>query len=1145
MVSSRADEARIEAAVSIARRLVADAATREEHLPSRDRRRRQRLRALVTNPGAAAFVASLTDEVPRIREPRAAARRLRALVGEARLDGFSRADRLALRLAGHLAPRVPRVIVPLVVARLRREALVAIVAADDRAFTRHLRRRRAEGFTCNINVLGEAIVGDGEARRRLDTVIALLRRPDVDYVSVKISAICARISALAFDDSVERISAALRELFAAAASSGVFVNLDMEEYRDVELTIAAFERVLDEPPLNHLDAGIALQAYLPDSLDAARRVAEWAVRRRDLGGGRIKIRIVKGANMAMELVDAEIHGWRPAPFPTKAEVDANYKAILDLLLEPRFDDAVRIGVATHNLFDAAWAQVLAAEMAAAGRPARVEPEMLEGMAPAQAAALRARAGKLVLYTPVVSRRDFPAAVAYLVRRLDENTAPGNFLAHVFDLANDEWAFEVQRQAFREAVLARGNVDGSSRRHRASPPAGADGPDIAVEAGAPSFANAADTDWTDPARRRAIAAALAAPPDRRAALPARPPTVADVDDALRTSTGAPWSRVPAVQRAELLERVAAMLEQSRDLLLATMARDAAKTIAEGDPEVSEAIDLARYDAHCARSLVTIEGARASAVGPVVVAPPWNFPLSIPAGGVLAALAAGNPVILKPAPQARATSALLVALCHAAGIPADALQLVAADDDEAGAHLITHRDVAAVILTGAWATAQTFLDWRPDLALHAETSGKNAIVVTACADLDRAIADIVQSAFGHAGQKCSAASVLIAEAVLYDDAAFLARLRDAAATMRVGPATDPATDVGPLIEPPRPELRRALTELDPGETWLLRPECRSADGLCWSPGIRTGVRRDSWFARTECFGPVLGVIRADDLDDALAILADSEFGLTSGLQSLDPAEITRWSQRAAAGNLYVNRGITGAIVRRQPFGGWKHSSVGPTAKTGGPNYVATLCRWEDTGTPLAEVETRFARWMTSVGTVDHDPSGLAAERNTFRYRRLSGGVACRVGTATSERDRALIAAAARVSATRLVLSDAADEPASHFAERLAGLGVDRLRVLGDDADADGFPIRRAAHRAGIVVDTSDPVGAPEVELPRWLREQSLSITAHRYGRVPRRSVPRPPRSALSRSTSAASVTRSSTGHPSSTLARTPRRWATIRR
>ena len=543
----------------------------------------------------------------------------------------------------------------------------------------------------------------------------------------------------------------------------------------------------------------------------------------------------------------------------------------------------------------------------------------------------------------------------------------------------------------------------------------------------------------------------------------------------------------------------------------MADEAGKTIAQGDPEVSEAVDFARYYARESLRLAAVRGASSSPLGTIVVTPPWNFPFAIPAGGVLASLAAGNTVILKPAPQTVRTARLIAEMCWEAGVPDDVLQLVPAADDDAGRRLITHPDVDAVILTGAHATAQMFQSWRPDLRLHAETSGKNALVVSAAADIDEAVADLVTSAFGHAGQKCSAASIAIVEAPLYDDPKFLERIRDAAATLHVGWPTDLATDVGPLIEPPGPALERALTTLEPGESWLLEPERRPEDPRVWSPGIRLGVRPGSWFARTECFGPVLGLVRVDDLGEAIDVQNSTDFGLTAGLHSLDPSEIEQWVDQVEAGNLYVNRGITGAIVQRQPFGGWKRSVVGPTAKAGGPNYVATLARWvDDASRSVGEVGEAYDEWWRTGGAVEHDPTGLTVERNDFRYRPLPGGVAVRFGPDATERQRRLVRMAASTTGTRLVESDVEHETSAQFTARLPGLGIGRYRMIGGDLEQD---LIVACHALGVSVDDADPVGAAEIELPRWLREQVVSVTMHRHGRVAvhtttrtRREVPR---------------------------------------
>ena len=1086
----RRDDRRIDAAVELARRLVQVAAVEEAAQSRRDRLRRQRMRALVSDPDASAFTVRLTDEVPRIRDRGQAARRFTELVEGADLSALPRVDRLALRV-GALAARVaPKVVVPLVVRRLRSEATGVILPVADPGLADHLRTRRDRGMRSNINVLGEAIIGDDEAAARLEQVRAQLRRPDVDYVSVKISAVCAGVSALGFEATVERVADSLRQLYrtAAAFDPSKFVNLDMEEYRDLALTVAAFERVLDEPEFGGLDAGIVLQAYLPDTQPVARRIGRWAVARRRRAGGRVKVRLVKGANMAMEAVEAELHGWEPATFTTKDDVDANYKAVLDVLLDPAFDDAVTIGLASHNLFDVAWGLTLRGELAEAGRPPRIEFEMLEGMANAQAEAVRSVAGDLLLYAPVVASDDFSAAIAYLTRRLDENTAPENFLAHVFDLAHDPAEFERQADRFRNAVRSRHDVDCRQRRGIPRPR-----PAISI---ADAFANSADTDWTAQVERDAIIAAVAGynpatTTDRVEIATVDTAVVAAIDGAHR------WGALRAIERGTILAAIGDLIDTRRHALIATMVHDAGKTIAEGDPEVSEAVDFARYYARQAMRLERIKGADARPLGVVTVAPPWNFPLAIPAGGVFAALAAGNAVILKPAPQSVGTARALAELCWQGGVPDDVLQFLPAGDDDAGRRLVTHQEVAAVILTGAFDTAAMFHAWRPDLQLHAETSGKNAIVVTAAADLDRALADVVRSAFGHAGQKCSAASLLILTRPLADDPAVLARLRDAAATLRVGWADDPSADVGPLIAAPTGNLLRALTEVEPGEQWLLRPECKSADRRLWSPGIRTGVQPGSWFARTECFGPVLGVVVATDLDDAIAIQNDSAFGLTAGLQTLDPDEVDVWLERVEAGNLYVNRGITGAVVQRQPFGGWKHSAVGPTAKAGGPNYVATFARWTDAGLPLRDVAAQYEQWMDETGRAEVDVSGLACERNVFRYRPLPGGVLVRFAPDPDDRQRALVHAAATATGAHMVVSDSSIETPAELAERLQSIGIDRLRLVGIEI-GDGI-LRAAAHRAAIAVDDSPAVGAAEVELPRWLREQSVTITNHRHGRI----------------------------------------------
>lgn len=1082
----RCDDDLVDDAVDLARRLLTESLGDESRSEAR---RRERLGALLADERGRQLIFALTDQVLRIDDPALAARRFADVVGRHPTTAVGRIDALLLRAGAAIAPHAPRLVMPLVVKRIKSETHGIVIPADDPAFGAHLDRRAEDGVGINVNPLGEAILSDAEADERFESVLGRIGRDDVDYVSVKVSAIVANLDAMAFELSLDRICDRLRELYRAAESSTVrtFVNLDMEEYRDLELTLQSFMRVLDETEFDGIDAGIVMQAYLPDSHDAVERLGQWAVERHRRSGAAIKVRLVKGANLAMEVVEAELHGWRPAPYPSKADVDASYKAMLDSLLRPEWAGAVRVGLASHNLFDVAWALTIGADR---GVLDRIEFEMLEGMAPAQARAVHAAAGRLLMYAPVVADDDFDASIAYLSRRLDENTQPDNFLRSLFTLTPDSAEFDVEADRFRAAVDERRGVD--RRRRRAPLPV-----DVSVGS---TFVAEPDTDLTDAANRRRILDAVAHPP-----IPSFDPitTTGAMDAVLSIAAGAHADRPFTFDdRRRWLLAAADVMSADRADTIGLMANHVAKTIQEGDPEISEAIDFCRYYATTGSDRLDgaiRNGLDVSGRGVVVVVGPWNFPYAIPTGGVAGALAAGNSVILKPAPEAIEVGAWIADQFWRAGVPRDVLQLVVCEDGPVGRHLVTHPAVDTVVLTGAYETASMFLDWRPDLRVLAETSGKDALVITASADVDEAIRDLVRSAFGHGGQKCSAASLGIVTAEVYDDPTFRRRLRDAVMSLRVGAATDPSTMVGPLIAPPTTKLERALTTLDPGESWLVEPRPLdtpgAAAGTSWSPGVRLGVRADSWFHRTECFGPVLGLMRADDLDHAIAMQNASDLGLTGGIHSLDDAEVEHWLDAVEVGNAYVNRHITGAIVERQPFGGWKRSSVGGGSKAGGPGYVAQLARiTPGAGVEPAALREDFERVWTEWYSVEHDPTGLASEENVLRYFPLRHVVS---RGPVDQAATGILRLAAEVSGVRFESSVPDGESDVDFARRLASMTErpDRVRLVGTLGDE----ARTILHHADIAIDVDAPVADPMIELQHWVQEQAISRTRHRHGRL----------------------------------------------
>jgi RHH-type proline utilization regulon transcriptional repressor/proline dehydrogenase/delta 1-pyrroline-5-carboxylate dehydrogenase len=863
----------------------------------------------------------------------------------------------------------------------------------------------------------------------------------------------------------------------------------------------------------------------------------------------------------MERIEAAVHGWPQAPYEAKAEVDANYKRMLEYGCRPEHAEAVHLGVASHNLFDIAYGLVL--------REAhRVEPwvefEMLEGMANHQARAVQARAGGLLLYAPVVRAEDFHSAIAYLVRRLDENTAPENFLRHVFNLEPGSPDWTAERDRFLAAFDIEAIVSDAPRRTQ----------DRRVEAATArrplgaKFENDPETDWTLVANRAWIEGVLPRwrerspeeiPPQVGGELsprvragegcdPSCPERVpyryalggaADVDRALTVGRAAQpaWAALSIDERGVRLEACAAELGRRRGDLIGAMIVDGAKTVTEADAEVCEAVDFARYYARALRETAgELSGCRMEPLGVVVVTPPWNFPLSIPAGGVLAALAAGNAVVLKPAPEAVLVGWGLAICLWDAGVPREILQFLPCPDDEVGRGLVTDSRVGGVILTGSVETARLFLGWRPDLKLFAETSGKNAMVITSLADRDQAIRDLVRSAFGHNGQKCSAASLAICEAEVYDDPDFRRQLRDAAASLAVGSAWELTSRITPLTQVPGAALRRALTILDEGEEWLLEPRLTPDNPQLWSPGIKLGVRPGSFFHRTECFGPVLGLMRAEDLDQAIELANAQPFGLTSGIQTLDDREIARWVDRIEAGNLYVNRPITGAIVGRQPFGGWKASSVGPGAKAGGPNYVLQLARWRQASRPAADEplappvaalldrsvaaldddDTRalvrasaasYARAWREHFSREHDPMTIRGERNGFRYRPCRRVIVR--GTTTTELCQVILAACVAGMPLTVSLSPDAQpwpwlaecagvelvvEAEAGFVDRLAHPeDAERVRVWAPISTA----ARAAANGTGLTVIDAPVLASGRLELRWYLREQTVSRVLHRYG------------------------------------------------
>ncbi len=1161
-----------------------------------ERRQQAELDRMIKCPKDKATLVQMTDQALRSKMPRRAVDQLTHILDVQGVPRFfSTLDRALLKGFQSFGSYLPGVAAPLVKEKMHKETANVVLPAEREMLTAHLAARREEGVRMNVNFLGEAILSEQEAERRLQAYLDALEMPEIEVVSVKISTIYSQISPLAREHTVAAICERIERMFRAAAGSRFtradgtqvpkLVYMDMEEYRDMDLTARAFMETLDRPGLGHVHAGIVLQAYVPDSYRVQLALNEWARRRVAGGGTPITLRIVKGANLEMERVAASVQGWPQAPYKNKLHTDANFKRMLDEAIKPENLQAVKLGVASHSLFELAYGVVQAVDN---GTMDSFQFEMLEGMANHQRRALFEVARNLLLYAPACKKEDFIYAIGYLVRRMDENTGPDNFLAHAFrvHVGSDDW--EHLEEQFLKSFDALETVSDTPRRtqDRRLPVSMVDADDTPWD----KFKNEPDTDfslpqnsqWADDIIRswkgRCDEAALDIPlhvagqevtdeREVRACLdPSRPGVVVgryrqasdqDIEAAIACAKADEdgWRSSTHAGRADVLRRVAHEIRCARAELMGAALADGGKTLTESDPEVSEAVDFVEFYTKTAEYYHELDGVRARGKGVAVVVSPWNFPIAIPCGGVAAALAAGNTVILKPASDTVLVAHLLCECFWRAGVSKETLQLLPCAGSTVGQKLVSHDDVDVVILTGGTDTALRMLQHKPELNLLAETGGKNATIVTALADRDQAIKSVLHSAFGHSGQKCSATSLLILEEEVYHDEDLRRVLCEAVSSIPVGPPWELHNKMGPLIRPPAGALGKGLSELDEGESWAVEPHVDPNNSNLVTPGVKWGVRPGSFTHRTELFGPVLAVMKAKNLDHAISLANDTGYGLTSGLESLDDREQETWQHHIRAGNLYINRGTTGAIVLRQPFGGMGRSAVGPGIKAGGPNYVAQLMDFLPEGDPrvsqdltdphLAELceslrdltddpgvlpADQLRQVLTAIGSYslymdeefgrEHDHFRLIGQDNFRRYLPVEHlrvriheddtffEVFGRVCAAKAAGCRIAISIPRHFDSPAVKLLEELTESwaaAIEFVEesdnQLAGIILrhltDRLRYASPDRVPEA--VKRAVAETGQYVAAAPVLAVGRIELLWYLREQSLCVDYHRYGNL----------------------------------------------
>ncbi|MFK8182560.1 MAG: L-glutamate gamma-semialdehyde dehydrogenase [Phormidesmis sp.] len=839
-----------------------------------------------------------------------------------------------------------------------------------------IERIRKQSMTFTMDLLGEAVVTEAEAQAYLDQYLHLMEQltaaaknwktvSQVDVadgealpkvqVTMKLTAFYSQFDPLDVDGSEEKVSAHIRTLLRRAKELGTAVHFDMEQYRYKNATLAALKKLLMEDEFrSRSDIGMTLQAYLRDSYQDLKDLIEWVKER----GTPLTVRLVKGAYWDQETITARQNHWPTPVYNHKSSTDANFERMTRLLLENHAHLYAAIG--SHNVRSQAHALAITKALNIPER--NVEFQVLYGMADTIATALVKQGYRVRVYCPY---GDLIPGMAYLIRRLLENTANSSFLRQSLEerpaeelLAIPEWG-EGDRDG--EAVLPT--------------------PIATDETGVTRIDLAEDTDYAIAALRNDANAQLKSvqnqlgqkyrpiingePVETTATIDSVNPcdpdeivgsvgqiSIEQADKAVAAAKVAfkAWQKTPATERADIIRKAGELIAARRHELNAWMVFEGGKPLQQADAEVSEAVDFCRYYAAEMERLdkeIIYDVAGESdryfyrAKGIILVISPWNFPLAIPTGMTVAALVTGNCVLFKPAAVTSVIAAKLSEILIEAGIPKGVFQYLPGKGSTVGNHLVKHKDTNMIVFTGSqevgcqiYADAAILQPGQKHLKrVVAEMGGKNAIIVDESADLDQAVQGVVYSAFGYSGQKCSACSRVIVVESIYET--FVNRLIEATQSLNVGIAKDPATRVGPVIDGAAQQKIKEYIAKGKEEATLALEMNTPEKGYFVGPVIFTDVKPDGVIAQEEIFGPVLSVLKAQDFGEALTIANGTNFALTGGLFSRTPSHIDQAYEDFEVGNLYINRTITGAIVARQPFGGFKLSGVG--SKAGGPDYL----------------------------------------------------------------------------------------------------------------------------------------------------------------------------------------------------------------
>jgi RHH-type proline utilization regulon transcriptional repressor/proline dehydrogenase/delta 1-pyrroline-5-carboxylate dehydrogenase len=1147
-------------ATDLAFLLLSEAKQNETHL---EKKEEEEFANIINDFRSRALIQSIADQCFRSKSQKRVADQLLYLLFQyGSAASFSIQYRLKMAILKNFSKHFYFFSVPMLKKILKESLHNVVILNENDSLQKHLEKRHEEKLELNIAHIGEITIGNEHIKNNLLRYLNALDNPKIKHISIKIPALIHQIDLSRWDNSLEMVATSLRQIYAKALHNKKNVSIDVDKYEHLAFTIELFKMMLNETAFHNFSAGIVLQSYFPDAYLFQQDLTSWAKKRKQP----IKICISKGAYLNIEQVEASLKGHPLVCFQHKYETDANFKRMLEFGLDMENAPMVNIGVATHNLFDIAYAIILRAEN---NTENYCSFEMFEGRTSYIRRTLqKLLKEKILLFCPVAIEKEFIEAIAYIVRRFDENTGAENFLRYLPDLTPSSKYFEELKWLFKQSCREIDNLPLTSKKtqDRYMP--------AILKSSQEAFENDPNTDLSLKENRKWVKETITNckklnPSDIPVVIgkeefiqqplndgydPSYPSepfyhyTCADndmIEKALNIAknTESSWQNKTIFERDAIIAHVAKKYREKRSNFISIMIKDGGKNFTEADKEMCQAIDCLEYYRTRLNKIAQIKDIEWTAKGTALVVASQGFPCFMPTDAITAALITGNCVIFKPSLEMVLTGWHLVNAMWEGGVPKETLIFLPCTNETVEERLIKDPRINFVILAGRARTAKKFISLNPSIQMAASCEGKNIMIISALSDKTLAIKDLVTSAFSYAGQKITSCSLAILEAEVYDDKEFMHNLLDAVSSLQIGPADDLSTEIGPLTHGLDDELKRALI-LEDGEEWLLEPKIDSVNPFLMSAGIKLGVKHYGYTHLNSFSGPILGLMRAKTFDHAIHLANSTPYGLAMGLHSLDPREHSKWLDKIEAGNCFINREMTTALIKRQPFGGCKESSFGRGYKAGGPNFLTECLHAKQKGIPKEKAPVNnfvnnlstllekldlsaedLGIWYASISNYEfwwkkmkqqRDPSKIIGQDNFLRYVPKKN-MTLRIDQNSNIFDSLRICAAALTCDCPLEISLEQDLAKLNWLNTIPKLLVieetknDFLKRI-ENGDKNQTPIkevrlthkpneqlRKSAAISFCYLNDTPVLANGRYELLHYLREISISYDYHRYGNL----------------------------------------------